>query len=147
MADNAARTEQDYRPLRAAPLPVPSGTGRVLTAVTDTTSLSGYRLIWDNGLAAVGALTALTNSTGVTPDNTIANVPGITVAAHTDLALTDTQIDDTPDATAVNLAINAAITDAVAKVKTGVDTELAGIEDSLADLAGKINEIIAAAAI
>ncbi len=119
MADNAARTEQDYRPLRAAPLPVPSGTGRVLTAVTDSTSQSGYRLIWDNGLAAVGALTALTNSTGVTPDNTVGAVP---------------------DA-------EAAVTDTTAASLTSVNTSLAAVEDSLADLAGKINEIIAAAAI
>ena len=147
MPDAADFTTVELRPLRSRPLPVAvsADDGQVLRV--DEESDGTFSLSW--GLpagtsTAVGDLTELTDSTGQTPDDTIANVAAITVAAHTALALTDTQIDDTPDAAAVNTAINAAITDAVSKVKTGVDNALAVVEANLSDLTAKVNEIIGA---
>ena len=68
-------------------------------------------------LNAVNALTVLTNSTGVAGDNTIENVPAA-VAADV-------------DTTAASLA--------------SVNTSLTAIENSIADLAVKVNAILAAA--
>lgn len=61
------------------------------------------------------AIVDLTNSTGVTPDNTIGDLTAVVAAAG--------------EATAADL--------------TTTQAALADVKDSLADLAGKVNEIIA----
>jgi hypothetical protein len=74
----------------------------------------------DTAIAAVGDITALTDSTGGTANDTVAQVADIA------LSTSDTYTD-----AAVNSAVNTAI---------------ATINDDLADLAAKVNEIIAALA-
>lgn len=74
----------------------------------------------DTAIAAVGDLTALTDSTGGTANDTVAQVADIA------LSTSDTYTD-----AAVNSAVNTAI---------------ATINDDLADLAAKVNAIIAALA-
>lgn len=87
-------------------------------------------------------MAALTDSTGQTPDDTIANVAGITVAAAAAAAVTNAMLTDgTVDAAGVNAQLATLAADIIAKVKTGVDTSNGVIEGSLSDLAAKINAI------
>lgn len=65
---------------------------------------------------ALSGVTALTNSTGVTANNTVENVPAATAAST--------------DTSAASLA--------------STNTALTAIENSLSDLTAKVNEIIAA---
>jgi len=69
-------------------------------------------------LDAVSGLTVLTDNTSASANNTVENVP----------------------------QASAAVTDTTAASLTSVNTALTAIENDIADLAAKINEIIAAAA-
>lgn len=73
---------------------------------------------------------ALTNSTGVAADDTIGNVPAPAAAATVAAA--------SGEATAAGLVSTQAALDAIVADLT---TLFAGVEDSLADLAGKVNAV------
>jgi hypothetical protein len=118
MADSADRTTIDFRRLRAAPLPeAPSDDADYVPVLT--VSGSDKTVTWsENTVAAVGAVTALTNSTGATANNTVENVPAVVAAAG--------------EATAADL--------------TTTQAAFTAVENDISDLAAKVNEIIAAAA-
>ena len=102
------------------PKVIHSGTRADGISTKDANDLASVLNDIDDAIEAVGDLTALTDSTGGTANDTVAQVADIA------LSTSDTYTD-----AAVNGAVNTAI---------------ATINDDLADLAAKVNEIIAALA-